>query len=116
LFRPEGNYLYLNVSYPNILPNSSYDVTITPYGLNQAGATPDQVDSSGFLTTIANLKPQFAPQVRLMNPREQADPLTNRMFSHGYDFQARIVWTGNATLQKMFVHCQTLVEQVGGNI
>jgi hypothetical protein len=116
LYRPEGNYLYLNVSYPNILPNSSYNVVITPYGLNQAGATPDEVDSSGFLTTIANLKPQFAPQVRLMNPREQADPLTNRMFSHGYDFQARIVWTGNATLQKMFVHCQTLVEQVGGNI
>jgi hypothetical protein len=51
-----------------------------------------------------------------MNPREQADPLTNRMFSHGYDFQGRIVWTGAATLQKMFLHCQTLVEQVGGNI
>jgi hypothetical protein len=116
LYRSEGSYLYLKISYPSILPDSSYNVTITPYGLNQAGATPDQVDSSGFLSTIANLKPQFAPQIRLMNPREQADPLTNRMFSHGYDFQARVVWTGNATIQKMFVHCQTLVEQVGGNI
>jgi hypothetical protein len=65
--------------------------------------------------TLGNLKPQFAPQIRLMNPREQADPLTNRMFSHGYDFQGRVVWTGSATLQKMFYHCQTLVEQVGGN-
>lgn len=116
LYRPEGNYLYFKLSYPNILPNSSYSLTVTPYGLNQAGVTPDQVDSSGFLSTLANLKPQFAPQIRLMNPPEQADPLTNRMFSHGYDFQARIIWTGNATLQKMFVHCQTLVEQVGGNI
>jgi hypothetical protein len=91
-------------------------VTATPYGFNQSGATPDVVDTTGFLSTIPNLKPQFAPQIRLMNPREQADPLTSRMFSHGYDFQGRIVWTGNATLQKMFLHCQTLVEQVGGNI
>jgi len=116
LYRPTGNYLYIKLSYPSILPNSSYDVTVTPYGFNQTGTTPDVVDTTGFFTTLPNLKPQFAPQIRLMNPREQADPITNRMFSHGYDFQARIVWTGNATLQKMFLHCQTLVEQVGGNI
>jgi len=116
LYRPTGNYLYLKLSYPSTLPNSTYSVMVTPYGFNQSGATPDVVDTTGFLSTIPNLKPQFAPQIRLMNPREQADPLTNRMFSHGYDFQGRIVWTGNATLQKMFLHCQTLVEQVGGNI
>jgi len=116
LYRPTGNYLYLKLSYPSTLPNSTYSVTVTPYGFNQSGATPDVVDTTGFLSTIPNLKPQFAPQIRLMNPREQADPLTSRMFSHGYDFQGRIVWTGNATLQKMFLHCQTLVEQVGGNI
>jgi len=116
LYRPTGNYLYVKLSYPRTLPNSFYDVTVTPYGFNQSGATPDAVDTTGFLSTIPNLKPQFAPQIRLMNPREQADPLTNRMFSHGYDFQGRIVWTGAATLQKMFLHCQTLVEQVGGNI
>lgn len=116
LFRPAGNYLYLKLSYPSTLPNSTYSVRVTPYGFNQGGATPDVVDTTGFLSTIPNLKPQFAPQIRLMNPREQADPLTNRMFSHGYDFQGRIVWTGNATLQKMFLHCQTMVEQVGGNI
>jgi len=116
LYRPTGNYLYLKLSYPSTLPNSTYSLTVTPYGFNQSGATPDVVDTTGFLSTIPNLKPQFAPQIRLMNPREQADPLTSRMFSHGYDFQGRIVWTGNATLQKMFLHCQTLVEQVGGNI
>jgi hypothetical protein len=116
LYRPTGNYLYLKLSYPSTLPNSTYSVTVTPYGFNQSGSTPDVVDTTGFLSTIPNLKPQFAPQIRLMNPREQADPLTSRMFSHGYDFQGRIVWTGNATLQKMFLHCQTLVEQVGGNI
>jgi hypothetical protein len=115
LFRPAGNYLYIKVSYPSMLPGSSYSVNVTPYGFNQNGATPDVVDTTGFLPTLSNLKPQFAPQIRLMNPREQADPLTNRMFSHGYDFQGRIVWTGAATLQKMFLHCQTLVEQVGGN-
>jgi len=116
LYRSTGNYLYVKLSYPQVLPNSSYNLTVTPYGFNQSGATPDHVDTTGFFTTLPNLKPQFAPQIRLMNPREQADPLTNRLFSHGYDFQARVVWTGNATLQKMFLHCQTLVEQVGGNI
>ena len=116
LFRPTGNYLYFTISYPSMLPNSSYSVSVTPYGFNQSGATPDVVDTTGFLSTLPNLKPQFAPQIRLMNPSEQADPLTSRMFSHGYDFQGRIVWTGSATLQKMFLHCQTLVEQVGGNI
>jgi len=115
LFRPEGNYLYLKISYPSTLPGSTYSVRVTPYGFNQTAPTPDMLDTTGFLPTLGNLKPQFAPQIRLMNPREQADPLTNRMFSHGYDFQGRIVWTGSATLQKMFYHCQTLVEQVGGN-
>lgn len=115
LFKSAGNYLYFKISYPSTLPNSTYSISVIPFGLNQAGSTPDVVDSTGFLTTIPNLKPQFAPQIRLMNPSEQADPLTNRMFSHGYDFQGRIVWTGAATLQKMFLHCQTLVEQVGGN-
>lgn len=115
LFRPEGNYLYIKISYPSTLPGSSYSFSVTPYGFNQTSPTPDVLDTTGFLSTLANLKPQFAPQIRLMNPREQADPLTNRMFSHGYDFQTRIVWTGSASLQKMFLHCQTLVEQVGGN-
>jgi len=115
LFRPEGDYLYLKISYPSTLPGSTYSVSVTPYGFNQTATTPDVLDTTGFLPTLSNLKPQFAPQIRLMNPREQADPLTNRMFSHGYDFQGRIVWTGSATLQKMFLHCQTLVEQVGGN-
>ena len=116
LFRPTGNYLYFTISYPSTLPNSTYSVTVTPYGINQIGSTPDIVDTTGFLSTLPNLKSQFAPQMRLMNPSEQADPLTSRMFSHGYDFQGRVVWTGSATLQKMFLHCQTLVEQVGGNI
>jgi len=115
LDRPAGQYLYITLTYPQVLPGAYYDLTLTPYGLDQTGTTPDTVVSSGFFTTLENLKPQYLPQVRLMNPQEQADPLTNRLFSHGYEFQARLVWTGNVTLQKFFLHAQTLVEQVGGN-
>lgn len=115
LERPAGRYLYITLTYPPVLPGAYYDLTVTPFGLDQTGTTPDVVVSSGFFTQLENLKPQYLPQIRLMNPQEQADPLTNRLFSHGYEFQARLVWTGNVTLQKFFLHCQSLIEQVGGN-
>lgn len=113
--RPTGRYLYITLTYPPVLTGAYYNFTFTPYGLDQVGTTPDVVVSSGFFNQLENLKPQYLPQVRLMNPPEQADPLTNRLFSHGYEFQARLVWTGNVTLQKFFLHCQSLIEQVGGN-
>jgi hypothetical protein len=115
LDRPQGQYLYITLTYPPVLYGGYYDLILTPFGLDQSGSAPDTVVSSGFLSQLENLKPQYLPQVRLMNPQEQADPITNRLFSHGYEFQARLVWTGNVTLQKFFLHCQSLVEQVGGN-
>jgi hypothetical protein len=113
LKRGIGAYLYYNFTYPTVL--APYDVTITPYGIEQADTTPDEVLNYGFLTELSNLKPQFAPQIRLMNPQEQEDPNTNRLFVHGYEFQTKLIWTGNATIQKHYIHATTLVEAVGGN-
>ena len=115
LNRPAGRYLYYKIVYPPVLSGSYYDLSLVLHGIDQSGSTPDQVLSNGFLTQLENLKPQYAPQIKLMNPVEQADPLTGRLFTHGYEFQARLVWTGNVTLQKMVLHSQSLVEQVGGN-
>lgn len=115
LYRPTGRYLYITYTYPAIFANTSYDMTSFLFGLEQGGTTPDQVLSGGFLTSLINLAPQFAPQIRLMNPSEQPDPITGRLFAHGYEFQQRIVWSGNATLQKGFLHAAPLVEPVGGN-
>jgi hypothetical protein len=113
LKRDSGTYLYYNFTYPTVL--APYDVTITPYGIEQADTTPDEVLSYGFLTELSNLKPQFAPQIRLMTPQEQEDPNTNRLFVHGYEFQTKLIWTGNATIQKHYLHATTPVEAVGGN-
>lgn len=115
LFRPAGRYLYFKLVYPTIFTGTSYDFTLNLFGLEQGGETPDQVLSGGFLGSLLNLYPQFAPQIRLMNPVEQPDPITGRLFSHGYEFQQRLVWTGNATLQKGYLHAMSLVEPVGGN-
>lgn len=113
LKRGTGKFFYYTFTYPSVL--APYSVTLTPYGIEQADTTPDEVLSSGFLTELANLKPQFAPQIRLMNPQEQEDPNTGRLFVHGYEFQTKLIWTGNATIQKHYLHATTLVEAVGGN-
>lgn len=115
LYRPVGKYLYINYTYPSIFAATSYDFTSYLFGLEQGSTSPDQVLSGGFLSSLINLAPQYAPQVRLMNPVEQADPITGRLFAHGHEFQQRLVWTGNATIQKAFLHAAPLTEPVGGN-
>lgn len=113
LKKETGRYFYYTFTYPSVL--APYNLTITPYGIEQPDTTPDEVLSTGFLGQLANLKPQFAPQIRLMNPQEQEDPNTGRLFVHGYEFQTKLIWTGNATVQKHYLHAVSLVEQVGGN-
>lgn len=113
LKKEAGKYFYYSFSYPDVL--ASYSVTLTPYGIEQADMTPDEVLAGGFLTELINLKPQYAPQIRLMNPQEQEDPNTGRLFVHGYEFQTKLIWTGNATIQKHYLHATSLVEVVGGN-
>lgn len=113
LKRTEGRYFYYTLTYPTVL--APYSVTVIPYGIEQADTTPDEVLSGGFLPQLVNLKPQFAPQIRLMNPQEQEDPNTGRLFVHGYEFQTKLIWSGNTTIQKHYLHASSLVEEVGGN-
>jgi len=60
--------------------------------------------------------PQFRPQVRLSTPPDTIDPATNRLFRMGYEFQLRIEWVGCASLDKVLLHADDVVEPVNGEL
>jgi len=58
--------------------------------------------------------PQFRPQIRLVTPPDTVDTSTNRLFRMGYEFQLRIEWIGRASIDKILLHADDVIEPVGG--
>ena len=58
--------------------------------------------------------PQFRPQVRLITPPDTVDTSTNRLFRMGYEFQLRIEWVGRASIDKILIHADDVIEPIGG--
>jgi hypothetical protein len=67
-----------------------------------------------YLSKIPTSLPQFRPQIRLTTPPDTVDPSTNRLFRMGYEFQLRIEWVGCASLDKVLIHADDVVEPING--
>ena len=61
-----------------------------------------------------NFRTQYRPQVRMPTPPEDIDPIVNKPYTFGNDFQLRIEWTGKATLSRFLILCQRILEQYQG--
>jgi hypothetical protein len=77
--------------------------------MNYCPTTPEE-----FLSKIPTSLPQFRPQIRLTTPPDTVDPSTNRLFRMGYEFQLRIEWVGCASLDKVLIHADDVVEPING--
>ncbi len=65
-------------------------------------------ESPGFVPTVRD---GFAPRRRLKKPPDIGDPKnTKRIVRRGYEYQAKIEWTGRARLRKFRLHAQQEVE------
>ena len=69
-----------------------------------------------YLSKIPTSLPQFRPQIRLTTPPDTIDPSTNRLFRMGYEFQLRIEWVGCASLDKVLIHADDVIEPINGEI
>lgn len=69
-----------------------------------------------FLAKVPTSLPQFRPQIRLTTPPDDIDPSTNRSFRMGYEFQLRIEWVGCASLDKVLIHADDVIEPLNGDI
>lgn len=67
-----------------------------------------------YLAKVPTSLPQFRPQVRLTTPPDTIDPSTNRLFRMGYEFQLRIEWVGCASIDKVLIHTDDVVEPING--
>ena len=69
-----------------------------------------------YLSKVPNSLPQFRPQIRLATPPDTVDPSTNRLFRMGYEFQLRIEWIGIASLDKVLLHADDVIEPINGEL
>lgn len=51
--------------------------------------------------TISNFTPQYRPRLGFGTPPDVCDPVTNRNFRKGFEFQVRFQWIGRARIRKM---------------
>lgn len=61
---------------------------------------------------IKNLKPQFRPRMKFPEPPEGCDPITNRPYSHCYETQIRLGWTGAATIRSLAILASPRTETI----
>jgi len=47
-------------------------------------------------------------------PPEDVDPIVNKPYTYGNDFQLRIEWSGKATISRFLILCQRILEQYQG--
>lgn len=59
---------------------------------------------------LKNLKPQYRPKQKLPIPADDCDPSTGKLFRDFFDIQLRIAWTGQVTLQRVFLAAIDLPE------
>lgn len=70
---------------------------------------------TGCLNT-KNFKPQFRPRVSLGQPPETCDPITNRPYRDGYEFQVRFEISGYCKIKSLYVFAEERQEQLFGSI
>ena len=61
-----------------------------------------------------NFRAQYRPQIRMPTPSEDVDPIVNKPYTYGNDFQVRIEWSGKATVSRFLILCQRILEQYQG--
>lgn len=85
--------------------------------------TSDKAGSPGSIITSLtpqNPQPQFRTQIRLPTPldppeEKACDPITNRPFRNGHEFQFRIKWEGFLRINKFLAYAYPRIEQIGSN-
>lgn len=70
--------------------------------------------------TPVDLQPQFRTQIRLPAPldppdEKACDPITNRPFRNGHEFQFRIKWDGFMRINKFLAYAYPMIEQIGSD-
>jgi hypothetical protein len=61
--------------------------------------------------TVATYNEQYRPRLGFGVPADSCDPVTNRNFRVGYEFQVRFQWIGRARIRKMVVGAYRELEQ-----
>lgn len=79
--------------------------------MNYCPTTPEE-----WVEKVPTSLPQFRPQIRLSTPPDTVDPATNRLFRMGYEFQLRIEWVGCASLDKVLLHADDVIEPINGEL
>jgi hypothetical protein len=79
-------------------------------------------DEGGLVAALTpvDLQPQFRTQIRLPSPldppdEKACDPITNRPFRNGHEFQFRIKWDGFVRINKFLAYAYPLIEQIGSD-
>lgn len=66
--------------------------------------------------TIPTTTEGFKPRRSLSKPDDRGESVTKRIMRLGYEFQAKIEWTGRARIRRLRVHAQQLTEDSKANV
>lgn len=104
-------------TFPNYVYTINGPVTISGTTVSSLTVTPIQNPTTSQCDADfapKNLLAQYRPQIRLPTPPEDTDPIVNKPYTYGNDFQLRFEWEGKATISRYLVLVQRILEQYQG--
>jgi hypothetical protein len=104
-------------TFPNYVYTINGPVTISGTAVSILTVTPIQNPTSSQCDADfapKNLLAQYRPQIRLPTPPEDTDPIVNKPYTYGNDFQLRFEWQGKAIITRYLILVQRILEQYQG--
>jgi hypothetical protein len=98
--------------YPNYVYTINGPVSVGGTDVSRLTVIPVQGTTSNFAPK--NYVTQYRPQVRLPTPPDDTDPIVNKAYTYGNNFQLRLEWEGRATISRYLILVQRILEQYQG--